>query len=32
MTPAESKKNVYVLSHTHWDREWYKPFRSSATT
>ena len=21
-----SGKNYYVVSHTHWDREWYEPF------
>lgn len=20
------KKNVHVISHSHWDREWYMPF------
>ena len=19
-------KNVHIISHTHWDREWYMPF------
>ncbi len=23
---AGSPKEVYVVSHTHWDREWYRPF------
>lgn len=23
---AESPKKVYIVSHTHWDREWYRPF------
>ena len=21
-------RNLYVISHTHWDREWYRPFQS----
>jgi mannosylglycerate hydrolase len=21
-------RNLYVVSHTHWDREWYRPFQS----
>ena len=25
MTPG-SPKEVYIVSHTHWDREWYRPF------
>ena len=20
-------RNVYIISHTHWDREWYRPFQ-----
>ena len=23
---AVSPKKVYIVSHTHWDREWYRPF------
>ncbi|MCH6546863.1 MAG: hypothetical protein IH798_00315 [Gemmatimonadetes bacterium] len=23
---AGSPKEVYIVSHTHWDREWYRPF------
>ena len=23
----ERKYNIHVISHTHWDREWYKPFQ-----
>ena len=23
---------ITIVSHTHWDREWYKPFRCSAST
>ncbi|MGN1409755.1 MAG: alpha-mannosidase, partial [Eubacteriales bacterium] len=22
------KKNIHIISHTHWDREWYMPFES----
>jgi len=25
-SPAEELK-LYVISHTHWDREWYQPFQ-----
>jgi hypothetical protein len=26
--PAESAPlTLYVVSHTHWDREWYLPFQ-----
>ena len=21
-------RNLYIVSHTHWDREWYRPFQS----
>jgi len=27
-TVASGGKTVLVLSHTHWDREWYEPFES----
>lgn len=20
------KKNIHIISHSHWDREWYMPF------
>ncbi|MBR7127470.1 MAG: hypothetical protein IKD09_02665 [Lentisphaeria bacterium] len=23
---SDTNKNYYVVSHTHWDREWYEPF------
>lgn len=22
------KKNIHIISHTHWDREWYMPFEA----
>ena len=22
----KNMKNIYIVSHTHWDREWYMPF------
>nr|MDO8111131.1 glycoside hydrolase family 38 C-terminal domain-containing protein [Candidatus Sigynarchaeota archaeon] len=25
---AEKKKQLFLISHTHWDREWYLPFNS----
>ncbi|MGA3354080.1 MAG: alpha-mannosidase [Acidimicrobiales bacterium] len=27
-TPAPSRRRVNVMPHTHWDREWYSPFRT----
>lgn len=23
-----NKKNIHIISHTHWDREWYMPFEA----
>ncbi len=27
-TDAETKRKFIVVSHTHWDREWYQPFEA----
>src|SRR3989304_4257881 len=27
-TPSGSKRTFVVVSHTHWDREWYRPFEA----
>ena len=21
-------RNIHIISHTHWDREWYRPFQA----
>ncbi len=26
-TPSAENKTVFVIPHTHWDREWYAPFQ-----
>ncbi|MGP4039286.1 alpha-mannosidase [Gracilibacillus sp. D59] len=26
MSQTENKKTVHIISHTHWDREWYLPY------
>ena len=25
----QMSKNVHIISHSHWDREWYLPFEST---
>ena len=27
LVPALTKRTVYIVPHTHWDREWYQPFQ-----